>query len=160
MNIEIERKFLVRNDSWKREADAGALYIQSYLSIADNRVIRVRLTGSRAFLSLKFASSLMIRDEYEYEIPCADAERIMRFFSDRPPVEKMRHKVRHGTHLWEIDVFTGENEGLVVAEIELKARDETFDRPDWLGEEVTENARYVNAALYLSPFKNWTQQSG
>lgn len=157
MHIEIERKFVVRNDSWKRDADAGTPYIQSYLCIEENRVIRVRITGTQAFLSLKFASSLMIRDEYEYEIPCADAQRIMKFFSDRPPVEKLRYKVRHGNHLWEIDVFTGENQGLIVAEIELQSPGETFDRPDWLGEEVTEDGRYVNAALYLRPFNSWSR---
>jgi len=155
MAIEIERKFLVRNDGWKRDADSGTLYIQGYLCSEKNRAIRIRTAGRQAFISLKLATSARVRKEYEYEIPFGDAEEIMKIFSNRPPVEKTRYKLRYRDHLWEIDVFCGENEGLTLAEIELTDEHEKFECPDWLGAEVTDDGRYVNAALYLRPFKSW-----
>lgn len=155
MHAEIERKFLVRKDSWKDNADEGVSYAQSYLSAASDRAIRVRCEGGKAFLNFKVALSKIRRNEYEYEIPPEDACEIIQAFSERPPVEKMRYRVNHQSHTWEIDVFTGENEGLIVAEIELQHEDESFEKPDWLGEEVTDDERYLNMNLFLKPFKTW-----
>jgi adenylate cyclase len=155
MHIEIERKFLVRNDSWKKAADDGIPYLQSYLAVARDRAIRVRLEGGKAFLNFKVALSEMRRNEYEYEIPFEDASQIIHAFGDRPAVEKIRYKVTHQNHIWEIDEFKGTNEGLVVAEIELTREDEPFEKPDWLGQEVTDDERYLNMNLFLKPFKTW-----
>ena len=155
MHLEIERKFLVRNDSWKKAAREGISYVQSYLVIARDRAMRVRLEGTKAFLNFKVALSEMRRHEYEYEIPLEDASQIIHAFCNRPPVEKIRYKVTHQHHIWELDEFKGENEGLVVAEIELKREDESFEKPKWLGEEVTSDERYLNMNLFLRPFKAW-----
>ncbi len=155
MHIEIERKFLVRNDFWKKEADSETRYVQSYLAFAKDRGIRVRQEGGKAFLNIKLALSQTQRKEYEYEIPPEDAAELIREYSDRPPVEKIRYRVLHRNHVWEIDEFKGANEGLVLAEIELKSDDEPFEKPDWLGEEVTEDERYLNMNLFLKPFKTW-----
>lgn len=155
MPIEIERKFLVQGDSWKGGADGGTLLIQSYLCIESNRVIRIRIAGQRAILGFKSGSSLIRRREFEYEIPLEEAREIAGEFSSRPPIEKIRYRVPHGRHVWEVDVFRGQNEGLTLAEIELASEDEPFEKPGWVGEEVTWDERYLNFNLYLRPFKTW-----
>jgi len=155
MHVEIERKFLVRNDSWKKAADDGIPYLQSYLAVARDRAIRVRLEGEKAFLNIKVALSERRRNEYEYEIPPEDAAALIKEFSDHPPVEKRRYRVTHQNHIWEIDEFKGTNEGLIMAEIELTREDEPFEKPDWLGQEVTDDERYLNMNLFLRPYKIW-----
>ncbi len=155
MAIEIERKFLVLNDSWRSAAGAGVRYRQGYLSNAGPASVRVRIGGGRAHLNLKSATLNMQRSEYEYEIPLADAEEMLDGLALRPLIEKTRYEVHHGAHVWEVDVFEGDNAGLVVAEVELSSPDEAVELPDWAGEEVTDDARYYNVCLVQHPFKDW-----
>lgn len=155
MATEIERKFLVRNDEWRTYASSGIRTRQGYLSSAKSVSIRVRVAGDRAFLNIKSATLGVSRSEYEYSIPLADAEQLLERFCVRPLIEKTRYLVRHGTHTWEVDVFEGENAGLVVAEIELAHADEPFERPRWAGEEVSDDPRYYNVSLVTFPYKDW-----
>lgn len=157
MATEIERKFLVRDDSWRAEADAGIVMRQGYLIGAEKASVRVRVSGEHAYLNIKSATLGVQRQEYEYEIPLSDAEEILDTLCQRPLIEKTRYHVRHGGHTWEIDVFEGDNAGLVVAEIELGAEDEPFERPPWLGEEVSHDKRYYNVCLVKHPYKEWGQ---
>ena len=159
MATEIERKFLVRDDSWRDDADDGTLYQQGYLSSGGSCAIRVRVAGTRAYLSIKRASSGISRAEFDYTIPLADAESILNDLCIRPPIEKTRYLVGYGEHMWEIDVFAGENEGLVLAEIELKHEDERFEHPVWVGKEVSEDERYYNAYLAEHPYRHWKDPS-
>ena len=153
MGLEIERKFLVQNDSW-RTAE-GVLFRQGYLNSDLNRVVRVRTMGETAVLTIKGRSVGAIRHEYEYEMPLADANEILDNLCERPLVEKTRYRLKLGGHIWEIDEIAGENEGLVVAEIELQDEDEFFEKPDWLGQEVTDDPRYFNSNLVLRPYTTW-----
>lgn len=155
MATEIERKFLLLNDSWRRDADAGISMRQGYLVGAKRASVRVRVSGERAHLNIKSATLGVERQEYEYGIPLADAEELLDTLCERPLIEKTRYHVRHGKHTWEIDVFSGDNASLVVAEIELDSADENFARPDWLGEEVSHDKRYYNVCLVTHPYKDW-----
>ena len=157
MPQEIERKFLVRDDSWRAAADAGTRYRQGYLSTEPRRVVRVRLGGDRAFVTIKGITRGIARDEYEYPIPVADAETILDALAIRPLIEKTRHHVHHAGHLWEVDVFAGENAGLVVAEVELPSEDTPVDLPPWVGAEVSHDPRYSNAALVEKPYSSWSR---
>lgn len=159
MATEIERKFLVSDDSWRNDADDGTLYRQGYLSTGGSCAIRVRVAGTRAYLSIKSASSGISRAEFDYTIPLADAESILNDLCIRPPIEKTRYLVRYGEHVWEIDVFAGENAGLVLAEVELKHEDERFEHPVWVGKEVSEDERYYNAYLAEHPYRHWKAPS-
>ena len=154
MGIEIERKFLVRGDSWRQPAAAQTRFSQGYLSREPARTVRVRLAGERAFLTIKGATQGATRAEFEYEIPAADAQALLAM-SDGPVVEKIRHLCVHEGMTWEIDEFMGANAGLVVAEIELASEGQAFAHPAWLGDEVTGDARYVNANLAVTPFTRW-----
>ena len=155
MATEIERKFLVEADGWRQHADRGTAYRQGYLSTADNCSVRVRLGGGQAWLNIKSAEVGASRSEYEYPIPLADAEAILDRLCQVPPVEKTRYVVRYGDHNWEVDVFDGANAGLVVAEIELERVDQSFELPDWIGTEVTDDWRYYNSSLAVRPFRSW-----
>lgn len=156
MAVEIERKFLLKNDDWKADADEGKKYAQGYLTgTGGQSSIRVRTGGDKAWLNIKSATPGMKRTEYEYEIPLADASEMIQDLCLRPVIIKTRYLVRRDGHLWEIDVFEGENAGLVVAEIELESVDETFSKPAWVGEEVTDDRRYYNICLVENPYKNW-----
>ena len=155
MGIEIERKFLVRNDNWRRQADSGVFYSQGYLGSDPKSSIRVRIAGPRAWLNIKSATSPIRRLEYEYEIPVQDAMELLHGLCSESPIEKTRYRVTHQGHVWEIDVFDGENAGLIVAEIELHDEAEAFARPDWLGEEVSDDPRYYNMNLAKVPFSKW-----
>lgn len=159
MATEIERKFLVSDDSWRNDADDGTLYRQGYLSSGGSCAIRVRVAGTRAYLSIKSASSGISRAEFDYTIPLADAESILNDLCIRPPIEKTRYLVRYGEHVWEIDVFAGANAGLVLAEVELKHEDERFEHPVWVGKEVSEDERYYNAYLAEHPYRHWKAPS-
>lgn len=159
MATEIERKFLISDDSWRNDADDGTLYRQGYLSSGGSCAIRVRVAGTRAYLSIKSASSGISRAEFDYTIPLADAESILNDLCIRPPIEKTRYLVRYGEHVWEIDVFAGENAGLVLAEVELKHEDERFEHPVWVGKEVSEDERYYNAYLAEHPYRHWKAPS-
>lgn len=151
---EIERKFLVTGQGWREEA-RGERFRQGFLSTDPERTVRVRIAGDRGTITVKGKSVGARRDEFEYEIPRADAEKMLDTLCARPLIEKVRYSLRHGRHVWEIDVFEGENSGLVVAEIELSSEDEDFDKPGWLGEEVTHDPRYFNSNLVARPFCEW-----
>lgn len=159
MATEIERKFLVLNDTWRAQAAPGVRYRQGYLSGSKKSSVRVRIEGEVARLNIKSATLGMTRREYEYMIPVNDAHEMLESLCDAPLIDKLRYHVRHGDHLWEIDVFEGDNAGLVVAEIELAHEDEPFARPDWIGREVSHDKRYYNVCLARHPFKNWKENS-
>jgi adenylate cyclase len=152
MAIEIERKFLVVGDAWR---DAPAVfYSQGYLNRDKARTVRVRIAGEEAFLTVKGASVGASRAEFEYPIPLWDARELLAM-CEQPLIEKNRRKIPHEGLIWEVDEFLGENLGLIVAELELPAEDAVFTRPDWIGEEVTGDARYFNSNLSRTPVTRW-----
>lgn len=155
MATEIERKFLVTNDSWKKEVTSTAEYTQGYLATERSCSIRIRVEQNRASLNIKSATLGISRNEYDYPIPLSEANEILQDLCIKPLLKKTRYHVPHGTHVWEIDVFDGDNKGLVVAEIELETQDELFSRPDWLGEEVSDDPRYYNVRLVDHPYSKW-----
>lgn len=157
MAIEIERKFLVVDASWRRAAESETLLMQGYLTNQAGVTVRVRVAGGQAFLTIKGATLGVRRSEFEYPIPVADATAMLHELAVSPPIEKTRHRVRAGDHVWDLDVFAGANEGLVMAEIELTAEDEVFEHPAWLGAEVSGDPRYYNVNLARHPYRNWSQ---
>jgi CYTH domain-containing protein len=150
---EIERKFLVKEGPW-REASAKT-YRQGYLSTVKERTVRVRTIDDKAYLTIKGISVGASRLEFEYEIPVEDAEELLDKLCEKPLIEKSRHKLDHGGLTWEVDVFFGDNEGLIVAEVELQSENQVFEKPDWVAEEVTSDPRYYNANLIKNPYGNW-----
>lgn len=152
MAKEIERKFLVK-DSWQPQS-AGIKIAQGYLSTVPERTVRVRIKGNRGYLTIKGKNQGISRAEFEYEIPVQDAEELLQM-AEQPILVKTRYLEKQGDFTWEVDVFAGENQGLVVAEIELPAEDAEFSRPAWLGEEVSGDVRYYNANLIKFPFSLW-----
>lgn len=157
MGVEIERKFLVIGDSWRENAEDCTRYVQGYLSREADRTVRVRLAGEKAYLTIKGkppADAPLETPEFEYEIPKKDAEALLKICLPGV-IDKTRYRVPHDGKIFEIDVFAGDNAGLIVAEIELKHSRESFTAPAWLGKEVTEDARYKNASLSVTPYKNW-----
>ncbi|MBB2488001.1 CYTH domain-containing protein [Mitsuaria sp. WAJ17] len=157
MGVEIERKFLVRGEGWRQ--GEGRYLCQAYLSRDPARTVRVRIDGQQAFLTIKGLTAGATRAEFEYAIPVADAKALLAL-ADGPCIEKFRHCLPAGGLIWEIDEFLGANAPLVVAEIELPSEDHPFDRPDWLGEEVTQDTRYFNSALAARPYSSWQASSG
>jgi adenylate cyclase len=155
MGREIERKYLVRDESWRRDADQGVRYRQGYLSLEPGRSVRVRQAGDLGFLTIKGPSEGAGRDEFEYPIPLADAEHLLNRLCIQPLIEKTRYTIQHSGWKWEIDEFAGENRGLIVAEIEIPDERQTFDKPGWAGEEVTHDRRYYNSQLVLHPYPEW-----
>ena len=154
MSTEIERKFLVTGTEW-RQAN-GVRFSQGYLSRDKERTVRVRVAGERAFLTVKGLTKGASRAEFEYEIPVADAEQLLKL-CEGPVVQKVRHVVVYQGFRWEVDEFLGENAGLVIAEIELQKEDQLFERPGWLGQEVTEDPRYFNSNLAANPYSAWPE---
>lgn len=154
MGTEIERKFLVHGDAWK-SLGAGTRMRQGYLSTDPERVVRVRVEGDVATLTIKGRSVGATRGEWEYAIPLAEAEELLTMLCLRPLVEKIRYRVEYEGMLWEVDQFLDDNDGLVVAEIELTTEDQVFVKPQWVGDEVTDDARYYNANLLRHPFSAW-----
>ena len=154
MGVEIEKKFLLAGNDWKELAE-GASYRQGYLSSVKERTVRVRTIRDKGFLTIKGISVGATRLEYEYEIPFEEANELLNELCEKPLIEKNRYKVNIGEHTWEIDEFFGENEGLVVAEIELESEGQAFEKPEWVGEEVTGDPRYFNSNLISNPFKQW-----
>ena len=154
MPKEIERKFLIAHDGWKAGVQRSSFFAQGYLSYDPERTVRVRETDTHGFLTVKGLTVGLSRDEFEYEIPKDEAAVLLKMCA-HPPIQKRRYFVEHEGHLWEVDIFEGANEGLEVAEIELRREDEEFVRPEWLGEEVSEYPRYSNSSLSLVPYKNW-----
>ena len=155
MATEIERKFLVEDESWR--TDEGIRICQGYLNRDKERTVRVRIAGEKAFITIKGISSGATRAEFEYAIPVEDAAELLKM-CDGPPIEKMRHIVIFAGITWEVDEFYGENAGLVVAEVELETEEQTFEMPEWLGVEVTEDVRYYNANLAVQPYTSWGGQ--
>jgi adenylate cyclase len=154
MGEEIERKFLVSGEAWRETAE-GTRYRQGFLSTEPERTVRVRVAGPRGSITVKGKNLGARRAEFEYEIPVADAERMLDTLCKRPLIEKVRYVLAVGAHTWEIDVFEGDNAGLVVAEIELRREDEAFERPEWIGDEVTDDPRYFNSNLVANPYRAW-----
>ena len=154
MGIEIERKFLLSGDGWKA-LGAGTAYRQGYLSAVKERTVRVRTIGKQGFLTIKGISVGASRLEYEYEIPLGDADAMLNELCEKPLIEKKRYKIEYAGFIWEVDEFFGENEGLVVAEVELDSEDQAFNKPEWVGEEVTGDARYFNSNLIKKPYSQW-----
>jgi adenylate cyclase len=153
MALEIEKKFLLKNELWREEVERSLAMRQAYLG-GDGVSVRVRFEGDQARLNIKQMLVGPSRHEFEYTIPLADARRLMDL-ANGGGTQKTRHYVPYGDMLWEIDEFLGDNEGLIVAEIELESESQVFERPPWLGEEVTGDERYYNVALAKNPFKSW-----
>lgn len=154
MALEIERKFLVTSDDYRHLA-APVKYMQGYICIERDRLVRVRIAGETAYIGVKIKISNLVRKEYEYKIPIADAEEMLRDSCKIGCIEKERYTFPHEGNIWEVDVFHGDNEGLVVAEIEIPNEDTEFEKPSWVGEEVTFDDRYLNANLAKNPYSKW-----
>ena len=153
MATEIERKFRVDSELW-RPSGTGVRQRQGYLSSAKERVVRVRIAGDRAFLTIKGETQGVARPEFEYPIPVADAEKLLQI-CEKPLIEKTRYIERWEGRVWEVDVFHGDNEGLVVAEVELASDKEDVIRPPWARDEVSSDPRYFNNNLVSNPYRNW-----
>lgn len=153
MPLEIERKFLVRNDQWRSLAEP-VYYCQGYLNSDKHRTVRVRVAGETAQLTIKGLSKGAIRAEFEYAVPVEDAKQLLEM-CEQPFVEKHRRKIPIDELIWEVDEFLGANEGLVLAEVELESEDQAISLPDWVGEEVTGDSRYFNSNLVQQPFESW-----
>ena len=156
MAIEIERKFLVKAGAWSPR-NAGTRVEQGYLVTNNGRTVRVRIAGDIAKLTVKGPTSGLTRSEFEYTIPVGDARLMLDELCDPPHIDKHRYLELHGRHTCEIDVFHGDNEGLIVAEVELSSEDDVFELPEWAGQEVSSDYRYSNATLRKSPFKHWNR---
>jgi adenylate cyclase len=154
VGVEIERKFLLAGDSW-RALGQPVLLRQGYLSSDPERVVRVRVEGNHACITIKGRSSGATRGEWEYPIPLTDANELLERLCQQPIVEKYRSKVEFAGNVWEVDEFIGVNQGLVLAEIELQAEDQAFDKPEWIGAEVTDDKRYYNSNLVRHPYSSW-----
>ena len=154
MHTEIERKFLVRGDGWRGRAEPVP-YRQGYLARTSDRVVRVRIAGDRGFLTVKIKSGAISREEFEYPVPFEDARAMLDALSPGEIIEKYRYTFEEKGSVWEVDEFLGANRGLVVAEIELKSEEQDFDKPDWLGEEVSRLSRYLNVELARNPYCGW-----
>ena len=158
MGVEIERKFLLANEGWRGQGIATRMR-QGYLVADPVRTVRVRIEGGRAVLTIKGKSTGAARGEWEYDIPIADATELLDGLCEQPQVEKIRHRIEHAGHTWEVDEFLGLNAGLFVAEIELGAEDEAFEKPDWIGVEVTGDKRYYNSSLIRQPYSQWPDKT-
>jgi adenylate cyclase len=154
MAEEIERKFLVSDNSWRR-LSSGQRYRQGYLSTVKERTVRIRVAGDKGFITVKGINLGATRSEYEYEIPLADANEILDCLCERPLIEKIRYRIHLGDLTWEVDEFEGENHGLITAEIELRDENQAILLPAWIGREVTGDPRYFNSNLVVHPFSQW-----
>lgn len=155
MAYEIERKFLVDGD-YKSKSFKAYPIKQGYLSLSGVSVVRVRVKGEKAYITVKSSvvSGTLKRNEWEYEIPKDDAEEMLKL-CEEGLIDKTRYLVKVGKHVFEVDEFNGDNEGLLIAEVELEHEDEHFEKPEWLGEEVTDNVRYYNSFLSIHPYNKW-----
>lgn len=155
MGVEIERKFLLIGDGW-RALGEPVLLRQGYLCSDPERTVRVRIEGEQGVLTIKSKGTGLRRGEWEYPIPLLEAHELLDTLCERPLIEKVRRRIAHAGFTWEVDEFLGENAGLVVAEIELPHEDAAFDKPDWIGREVTGDKRYYNSSLIRFPYSHWT----
>lgn len=156
MGIEIERKFLVVNDDWRQQGQ-GTFLRQGYISAEPGRIVRVRIEADRASLTIKGLASGISCGEWEYPIPLADGQALLKEVCQPPLIEKVRHRILYEGLLWEVDEFSGDNAGLVVAEVELESESQEFARPSWLGAEVSHERRYANANLLKHPYRLWRE---
>lgn len=154
MPIEIERKFLVANSDWKLKISKEITIKQGYLSSNPERIVRIRIAGEKGIITIKGKTVNTTRAEYEYEIPFSETLELMDL-CEKPLIEKIRYEVLEKGNLWEVDVFEGDNKGLIVAEIELECEDQEVLLPEWVGVEVSHESKYYNASLINNPFKNW-----
>lgn len=154
MNKEIERKFLVTSDEFKKLAEP-VLYHQGYLSIEPERVVRIRIQGSDARITIKGKNRDIVRDEFDYPIPLEDARYMLEHLCLQPTIQKFRYKIPYGPFTWEVDLFEGANKGLVIAEIELPDITTDFEKPSWIGDEVSSDIRYYNSSLISYPYNQW-----
>jgi adenylate cyclase len=160
MAREIERKFLLTDDSWKASAYQQTDFAQGYLTPlqgVSKSSVRIRIEGDSANINIKSLEIGLSRDEYEYPIDLADAEKMLATLAVGPVIKKTRYLVKHGEHVWEIDEFFGDNAGLVVAEVEMRDEDEEVEMPVWVGTEVTHEARYYNISLSEYPYQSWNE---
>lgn len=155
MALEIERKFLVINDKWKDSVVSQSVIKQGYLATTERASVRVRVDGDQANINIKGSTKGIRRREYEYPIPLEEAQALLDHLVTGAAIDKVRYKVRCGNHIWDLDLFHGANQGLVVAEVELSHEDEDFVMPDWAGDEVSLDTRYYNATLVQHPFCDW-----
>lgn len=155
MALEIERKFLV-NGEFRSEAVAATRIVQGYLSSAPGHTVRIRTRDNKAYITIKGSAGPtgFSRYEWEKEIPVDEAEELLRL-CEPSLIEKTRYIIKHGDHMFEVDEFSGDNAGLIIAEVELKSEDEHFEKPSWLGKEVTSESKYYNSSLSRKPFKDW-----
>ncbi len=154
MATEIERKFLITGDAW-RGRGTSSVFRQGYLSTVKERTVRVRTIDDKGFLTVKGITVGATRSEYEYTIPVTDADEMLNDLCEKPIIEKYRYKIPLGGVTWEVDEFLGVNDGLIVAEVELQSEDQYFPKPDWIGEEVTDDPRYFNSNLVQHPYQQW-----
>ena len=155
MGKEIERKFTVINDSWKQTVSRSSCFRQGYMGTDEKASVRIRLEDDKANINIKSATLGIQRQEYEYQIPSSDANEMLDTLCHKPLIEKTRHFVIYQGKTWEIDVFEGDNQGLIVAEIELDSENEQFELPSWAGEDVSHDTRYYNVCLVKHPYKDW-----
>lgn len=156
MGIEIERKFLLKNDSWKTPGLKGIFLKQGYLQQSADALVRIRISEDIAYITVKGKTCNTSRLEFEYEIPVNDAVEMLDL-CEKPLVEKMRYPLKFQGMLWVVDVFEGNNEGLEIAEIELKKKNQAFMEPPWLGREISGDPRYFNSNLIKSPYLSWNE---
>ena len=155
MPTEIERKFLVDHQKWEGLIKpTGKLYKQGYILSDEKRTVRIRVTNDAAYITLKGALTGISRSEYEYTIPLNEGSEILDNFATSL-IQKTRYNIEYAGHTWEVDVFTGDNSGLIIAEIELQNEDEQFEKPEWVGPEVSHDNRYANSSLSVYPYKDW-----
>lgn len=154
MPTEIERKFLVKSDQW-RSFSTGTVYRQGYLSTNKNRSVRVRIVGNQGYLTIKGSTKGFSRTEYEYLIPAEEAQEMLDNLCDPPLIEKTRYLIEYAGLTWEVDEFSGENQGLIVAEVELTDENQIIELPDWIGKEVSDDPRYYNVNLAQHPISQW-----
>lgn len=158
MGKEIERKYLVEKEKWEKvEKPKGVHYRQGYILNDPSKTVRIRLSDKGGFITIKGATKGRSRAEYEYEIPLKDAKELLDHFCEAE-LDKIRYRIKHKNHLWEVDEFLDDNEGLIIAEIELKNENEIFEIPEWINGEVTGEEKYYNANLVQNPYKNWRPQ--
>lgn len=156
MATEIERKFLVKGDQWRSLA-TGTVYRQGYLSTKQGCSVRVRLVGNQGYLTIKGLTQGCSRAEYEYPIPATDAQEMLDNLCEAPVIEKTRYKIEYAGLVWEVDEFAGENQGLIIAEVELTEENQSIELPNWIDIEVSDDARYFNVNLVQYPYSQWSE---
>ena len=156
MAKEIERKYRIKDNTWKSEIHSSHTIKQGYLNLEPTRTVRVRIMGPKAFLTIKGKNIKTTRLEFEYEIPIDDALQLLQL-CEKPLLEKTRHEIHINKLIWEIDEFEGDNQGLIIAEVELQDENQEIELPSWIEKEVSHESRYYNSSLIKNPYKNWKE---